>query len=61
MKRVGKSKFVFSILRKSDKFNSIKNLVLKNFRILKIIEEEKDSIFFCQKTESKTIRFIYRK
>lgn len=49
MKRVGKQNFVFSILKKSKKFGSIKNLLEKNFKIEKNIEEEKDVVFFCKK------------
>src|SRR3989338_7223005 len=41
MKRVGKKNFVFSILRRSKKSGLIRDLILKNFRVLKIIEEEK--------------------
>jgi len=47
MKRVGKGEFVFSILKKSDKFNKIEKLIKKHFKINKLIEEEKDVIFFC--------------
>lgn len=49
MKRVGKKDFIFSILKKSKKFNRIKGLIGKNFRIKNVIEEEKDMIFFCEK------------
>ncbi|MBI2658965.1 class I SAM-dependent methyltransferase [Candidatus Woesearchaeota archaeon] len=49
MKRVGKERFVFSVLKKSKKFDVIKNLIEKNFNIEKLIEEGKDSIFFCGK------------
>lgn len=49
MKRVGKQNFVFSILKKSGKLNDIKKIIGKNFRIKKVIEEEKDVIFFCEK------------
>ena|SRR3989338_2492543 len=49
MKRVGKRDFVFSILKKSKKFEGIKGHIEKNFRINKVAEEEKDSIFFCKK------------
>lgn len=56
IKRVGREKFVFSVLRKSNKFNYIKRLIEGNFEVEEIIEEEKDLIFFC-KLES----FIYRK
>jgi len=47
IKRVGKDKFVFSILKKSIKLNEIENLIKNNFKINKIIEEDKDIIFFC--------------
>ncbi len=56
IKRVGKENFVFSVLKKSKKFEFIKNSIQKNFNIEKVIEECKDTIFFC-----KTISFIYRK
>ncbi|MBS3131687.1 class I SAM-dependent methyltransferase [Candidatus Woesearchaeota archaeon] len=49
MKRVGKRDFAFSVLKKSKKFNEIKNAIKKNFKIKKTIEEEKDIIFFCGK------------
>ena len=48
MKRVGRQNFVFSILKKAKKFSYIKNIIEKNFRIEKIIEEDKDVIFFCK-------------
>jgi len=48
MKRVGKQNFIFSILKKSKKFNFIKNVIEKNFKIEKAIEENKDMIFFCK-------------
>lgn len=47
MKRVGKDRFVFSVLKKSKKFNIIKKLIEKYFRVNKTVEEEKDMIFFC--------------
>lgn len=50
MERVGKERFIFSVLRKSRKFNPIKKLIEKNFKIEKVVEEEKDVIFLCQKT-----------
>lgn len=50
MKRVGKENFVFSVLKRSRKINPIKNLLQKNFKITKVIEEGKDAIFFCQKS-----------
>ena len=48
MKRVGKDKFVFSILKKSDKKDLIEKLIKDNFEIDKMIEEEKDIIYFCK-------------
>ncbi len=49
IKRVGKGDFVFSVLKKSAKFGLIKELIQKNFKISKVIEEEKDAIFFCSR------------
>lgn len=46
MKRVGKNKFVFSVLKRSKKFDLIKDLIKKQFKIKKVVEEEKDLIFF---------------
>lgn len=48
MKRVCQQNFVFSILKMSKKFNSIKKLIEKNFNVEKVVEEEKDIIFFCR-------------
>ncbi|MFH1439948.1 MAG: methyltransferase domain-containing protein [Candidatus Woesearchaeota archaeon] len=47
IKRVGKDKFIFSILKRSKKFNEINSLLNKHFKVNKAIEEEKDIIFFC--------------
>src|SRR3989338_3366943 len=47
IKRVGRNDFVFSVLKKSGKSKSIKKLIEKNFKIDKMIEEEKDTIYFC--------------
>lgn len=49
MERVGRDDFVFSILKKSGKFELIKDLILRDFKVDKIIEEGKDAVFFCQK------------
>lgn len=49
IKRVGSKSFALSILRKSKKFSVIKDCIAKNFKINKMIEEEKDAIFFCSK------------
>mgnify|MGYP001573398351 CR=1 FL=1 len=52
MKRVGKNNFVFSVLKKSGKFDEIKNSIKKYFKIDGIIEEDKDMIFFCRNKQS---------
>lgn len=44
IKRVGKDRFAFSILKRSKKFNKIIKLIKKNFKIKKSIDEEKDLI-----------------
>ncbi|MBU1200989.1 MAG: class I SAM-dependent methyltransferase [Nanoarchaeota archaeon] len=49
MKRVGSRLFVFSVLKKSAHINNIKELIAEQFRINKILEEDKDLIFFCEK------------
>ena len=49
MKRVGKEKFVFSVLRKSKRFELIKKSIKKSFKVDKMIEEGKDTIFLCRK------------
>lgn len=46
MKRVGEKKFVFSVLKKSKKFDYITDLIKKKFKVKKIVIEEKDAIFF---------------
>ncbi|MBI2558039.1 methyltransferase domain-containing protein [Candidatus Woesearchaeota archaeon] len=48
MKRVCRRNFVFSVLKKSERFGNIKKNIEKNFRIEKSIEEDKDVIFFCR-------------
>ena len=45
IKRVGKTKFVLSTLKRSSKINEIKLLIEKHFDVMKIIEEDKDLIF----------------
>ena len=52
IKRVGRENFVFSVLRKSVKFDFIKRLIQKNFKVENVIEEGKDTIFFCQKPQA---------
>ncbi|MFH1053835.1 MAG: class I SAM-dependent methyltransferase [Candidatus Woesearchaeota archaeon] len=48
MKRVGKGRFVFSVL-KSPKTGKIKKIIENKFKIEKEIEEEKDIIIFAKK------------
>jgi len=48
IKRVGKDRFVLSFLKKSSKKNSIDKSIRKIFKIKKIIEEDKDLIYFCE-------------
>ncbi len=47
IKRVGKNKFVLTILKKSPKWESVDKLIRRYFRVNKIIEEKKDFIYFC--------------
>jgi len=46
MKRVGE-RFVFSVLKRSSRFAEIKGLIEKVFTVQKVIEEDKDTLFFC--------------
>lgn len=48
MKRVGKNKFVLSVLKKSRRFNYISNIIEKNFKVEKAIREDKDLILFLK-------------
>ena len=45
IKRVGKKRFVLTILKKSKKISEIKRFIEKNFNVKKMIEEEKDLVF----------------
>ncbi len=47
IKRVGKDRFVLSFLKKSAKKGLIDFLIRKHFKVKKILEEEKDLIYFC--------------
>ena len=49
IKRVGKEYFAISVLKKSPKIKMIEELVPKLFPVQRIVEEEKDIIFFCRK------------
>ncbi|MBL7055161.1 class I SAM-dependent methyltransferase [Candidatus Woesearchaeota archaeon] len=48
IKRVGKNKFVFSVLKKSKRISRIKTQIKKNFKIKKMIEKEEDILFFLR-------------
>jgi len=47
IRRVGKSRFVLSFLKKSPKKELIDKLIRKIFEVTNIIEEDKDLIYFC--------------
>lgn len=48
IKRVGRNKFVLSVFKKSKKLNYINKLIKQNFKINKIIKEDKDIIYFSR-------------
>ena len=48
IKRVGKDRFVLTFLKKSSKKEFIENKIKELFKVEKVIEEEKDMIFFAQ-------------
>lgn len=48
IRRVGKNRFVLSFLKKSPKKEKIDDLIKKYFNVTKIIEEEKDLIYFME-------------
>lgn len=47
LKRVCKNRAVITVLRKSSKIDDIEKWIIINFRIKKIVLEEKDIIFVC--------------
>ncbi len=49
IKRVGKSRFVLSFLKKSSKKDMIDKLIKKLFKVDKTIEDQHDFIYFCRK------------
>ncbi len=51
MKRVGKDRFVITVLRKSNKIEEIEKLIILNFKVKKIVMEDKDLIFICRSRE----------
>jgi ubiquinone/menaquinone biosynthesis C-methylase UbiE len=46
-KRVGKRLFVITVLRKSNSVEDIQKWIIINFRVKRIVMEEKDIIFVC--------------
>ena len=49
IKRISRKNIALSILKKSSKINEIKNYIKELFKITKIIEEDKDIIFFAKR------------
>lgn len=47
MKRVGKGLFIFSLLKRSQKFTEIKTLIQKEFKVVKEIDQGIDVLFFA--------------
>ena len=47
IRRVGRDRFVLSFLKRSAKKNYIIKLIKKLFDVEKVVEEEKDMIYFC--------------
>ncbi len=48
IKRVGKNRFVLSFLKKSAKKEMVDRLIRKLFKVERVLEEEKDMIYFCE-------------
>ncbi|HLC65781.1 MAG TPA: methyltransferase domain-containing protein [Candidatus Nanoarchaeia archaeon] len=48
MSRVGKNLFIFSVMKKSRNFEQICRTIRSRFRISKVLDEEKDSLFICR-------------
>jgi len=51
MQRVGKDRFVFSVLRKAAQLDEIEKYIIISFKVKKIVMEEKDLIFICGRRE----------
>ncbi len=51
IRRVGKKHFILTALRKSKHVDVIQKLIIINFKVLKIIMEDKDIIFICEKLQ----------
>nr|MCK4930361.1 class I SAM-dependent methyltransferase [Nanoarchaeota archaeon] len=52
IRRVGKKKFVFGVLKRTNKFDLIEKLINELFVVNEKIFEDKDIIFFCTKKGS---------
>jgi ubiquinone/menaquinone biosynthesis C-methylase UbiE len=48
IKRVGKNHFILTFLKKSPKREKIEEIITEKFAVAKVIEEEKDFIYFCK-------------
>ncbi len=48
MKRVGKKRFIFTVLKKSAAFNEIDMLIKRHFSVEKVLDDDQhDTIYFC--------------
>ncbi|MBS3109853.1 methyltransferase domain-containing protein [Candidatus Woesearchaeota archaeon] len=47
MLRVGKGRFAISVLKKSAHLEKIESILHRNFRMVRMIEEDKDFVFIC--------------
>ena len=45
IKRVGKGRFILSVLKKSPNIDLITDLINKNFKVKEVVEEARDIIF----------------
>lgn len=52
IERVGKDRFALSFLKKSPRRGMIDRLIRRLFYVKKMIEEDKDMIYFCRKISS---------
>ena len=48
IKRVGKDRFILTFLKRSPKCERIENAIMTIFTVVKVIEEDKDRIYFCK-------------
>ncbi len=47
IKRVGKKRFILTVLQRSEKYALIDEMIKKTFTVIMTIAEEKDMIYFC--------------